>query len=212
MVSEALTVTGNYELVDEFRVPVLTHMMDELESILGAFPSKFLKKSLAKGKLYISLVQSIGGNKEMVQFYEDSNAYVVLASSGDTAANFLHGVGYVIDSHVLGNSRDYDTWKKLNPSGFDYDYNYYVYEKHADSKYLTNEDRAFADAYAMTFPHEDRARMFVYAMTDGNKNVFSTTRMQNKLKRLCQGIREAYDYEKNGKTYTWEQYLNTSLK
>ena len=35
--------------------------------------------------------------------------------------------------------------------------------------------------------------------------------MQAKLKRICQGIREAYGYEKNGKTYRWEQYLNVSL-
>ena len=208
---DALTVTGGYELLDEFQVPVLSAMMDELENVLLTFPEKFLKKSLAKGELYVSLVREIPGGKEMVQFYEDSNAYVVLSASANIRENFLHGVAYVIDSHVLGNSRDYDNWKKLNPDEFDYDYSYYVYEKHADSKYLTNEKRAFADAYAMTFPHEDRCRLFVYAMTEGNEDCFQSKTMQSKLKRMCQGIREAYGYEKNGKTYLWEQYLKTSL-
>ena len=161
--------------------------------------------------MYISLVRSIPGDKPMVQFYENGNAYVVIAANENVADSFLHGVAYVIDSHVLGNSRDYDTWKNLNPKGFDYDYHYYALDSHVDSKYLTDESRAFVDAYAMTFPREDRSRLFVYAMMDGNESYFTTKTMQAKLKRMCQGIRESYGYEKNGKTYTWEQYLNTSL-
>lgn len=208
---DAIAVTGDYELVDEYQVSVLTQMMDTLEEVLVRFPEGFLQESLAKGTMNICLVRSISGDSEMVQFYEDGNAYIVLAASENIEENFLHGVAYIIDSHVLGNSRDYDTWKSLNPSGFDYDYSYYVYESHADSKYLTDENRAFADAYAMTYPHEDRCRLFVYAMMEGNESTFTTKTMQAKLKRMCQGIRESYGYEKNGKTYLWEQYLNTSL-
>lgn len=208
---DAVTVTGGNELLDEYQVPALTQMMDQLEQTLVRFPEGFLSESLAKGTMNISLVRSIAGDKEMVQFYEEGNAYIVLAASENVEENFLHGVAYIIDSHVLGNSRDYDTWKSLNPKGFDYDYSYNVYESHADSKYLTDESRAFADAYAMTYPHEDRARLFVCAMMEGNDGAFTTKTMQAKLKRMCQGIREAYGYEKDGKTYPWEQYLNTSL-
>jgi len=208
----AVKVDGNYDMEYEYQVAALTKMMDELEAVLVKLPKTFIRSSLENGKIYISLVRSIAGNKPFVQFYEDGNAYIILAGTGDLEDSFLHGLAYIVDSHVLGNSRDYDTWTKLNPSDFKYDYHYYAYKSHADSKYVSGKTRVVVDTYGMTFPHEDRARMFVYAMTDGNKNVFSTTRMQNKLKRLCQGIREAYDYEKNGKTYTWEQYLNTSLK
>ena len=209
--ADALTVTGGYELVDEFQPLALTNMMNLLETGLSMFPDGFLQASLAKGQLYISLVRSISGGKEMVQFYEDGNAYVVLAASDKLLENFLHGVAYVIDSHVLGNSRDYDTWKELNPWDFDYDYNYYEYEGHADSEYLTYAGRYFVDTYAMTFPHEDRCRTFVYAMLEGNDAYFHTSQMQAKLKRMCQGIRESYGFEKNGLTYRWEQYLDTSL-
>ena len=208
---DALAVNGNYELVDEFQPTVLTAMMDQLETGLAMFPGGFLQASLAKGSMYISLVRSIPGDKGMVQFYEGGNAYVVLAATDNILENFLHGVCYVIDSHVLGNSRDYDTWKDLNPKGFDYDYNYYEYKNYTDSPYLTYEGRYFADAYAMTFPHEDRCRTFVYAMLDDTGDYFATAAMQAKLKRMCQGIRESYGYEKNGQTYRWEQYLNTSL-
>ena len=208
---DAIAVTGGNELLDEYQVSVLTQMMDQLEHTLVLFPEGFLQASLAKGEMNISLVRSISDDKEMVQFYEGGNAYIVLAASEKLQENFLHGVAYIIDSHVLGNSRDYDTWKGLNPKGFDYDYSYNAIDSHADSKYLTDSSRAFTDAYAMTYPHEDRCRLFVHAMMEGNASVFANKTMQAKLKRMCQGIRESYGYEKNGKTYLWEQYLKTSL-
>lgn len=207
---DALTVSGGYELLDEYLVPALNSTLDRIEALLLKFPEGFLQESLAKGQMHISLVRSVNGKQNMVQFYENGDAYVVLPVSDKIEETFLHGVGYIIDSHVLGNSRDYDEWKKLNPEDFDYDYNYYVYKTH-DSEYLTDENRYFADAYAMTYPHEDRCRLFVYAMLDGNADIFATDAMQAKLKRMCQGIREAYDYERDGNTYVWEQYLGESL-
>ena len=48
-------------------------------------------------------------------------------------------------------------------------------------------------------------------MLDDTGVYFHTAAMQAKLKRMCQGIRESYGYEKNGLTYRWEQYLGTSL-
>ena len=209
--ADALAVNGGYELVDEYLTSALTQMLDRIEALLTQFPEDFLKDSLAKGQMHISLVRSIGGDREMVQFYENGDAYVLLQVSENIEESFLHGVAYVIDSHVLGNSRDYDDWKKLNPEDFDYDYSYYVYSTHEDSPYLTDENRAFVDAYAMTFPHEDRCRMFVYAMTEGNADLFASDTMQAKLRRMCQGIREAYDYEKSDQTFPWEQYLEEPL-
>lgn len=208
---DALAVTGGYELVSEYLVPSVSEMMDRIEALLAQFPSGFWEESLAKGEVHVSLVREIVGNQDMVQFYENGDAYVLLEASTQIEDRFLHGMAYIIDSHVLGNSRDYDTWKKLNPEEFDYDYHYYTYHKYGESEYLRGETRYFADAYAMTFPHEDRCRLFVYAMQDGNEEVFAAEPMQAKLKRMCQGIRESYGYERDGNTYLWEQYLNISL-
>lgn len=209
--TDALEVTGNYELTDEFQPIVLSAMMDELEKGLAMFPDGFLQASLARGSMNLSLVRSIGGDKEMVQFYDNGNAYVVLSASDKLLENLLHGVYYVIDSHVLGNSRDFDNWTDLNPWSFDYDYNYYEHESHVDSELLTYEGRHFVDTFAMTFPHEDRARTFVYAMLDDRYGYFPQATMQAKLRQLCMGIRESYGYEANGQTYRWEQYLNDSI-
>ena len=208
---EALAVNGGYDLVDEFQVPVLADMLQTLEKVIVRFPEGFLKESLVKGNMHFAMVRSISGDRNVVQFYENGEAYILVAATGNVEANILHGIGYIIDSHVLGNSRDYDTWKGLNPSGFDYDYGYANYKKHEDSDYLTDEYRAFTDAFAMTFPHEDRCRLFVYAMMENNTSVFANDTMQAKLKRMCQGIRESYGYERDGNTYPWEQYLNISL-
>ena len=190
---------------------MLADMLQTLENVIVRFPDGFLKGSLAKGNIHFALVRSISSDRGAVQFYENGDAYILVAATGNVEANILHGIGYIIDSHVLGNSRDYDTWKSLNPRDFDYDYGYANYKNHEDSDYLTDEYRAFTDAFAMTFPHEDRCRLFVYAMMEDNASVFANDTMQAKLKRMCQGIRESYEYEKDGNTYPWEQYLNTSL-
>ena len=208
---DALTVDNDYELTDEYLVPALTAMMDRIEKLLARFPEGFMDESLAKGEMHLSLVRDIAGNQDMVQFYKNGDAYIILEISDGIEDRFLHGLAYVIDSHVLGNSRDFDNWKKLNPSDFDYDYNYYFYESHGESSYLSGDERAFVDTYSMTFPHEDRCRLFVAAMQEGNEELFTSSVMQAKLKRMCQGIREAYGYERSSETYAWEQYLEESL-
>ena len=113
------------------------------------------------------------------------------------------GLGYSVDSHVMGNSRDFDTWKDMNPQGFTYG--------QVNSAFLEGANRAFVDAESMENVYEDRSRMIAYAMMDGQEAVFASETMQNKLLRICKGIREAYGLEKSPETYFWEQYLNQSL-
>lgn len=209
--ADALTMDNGYTLTDEYLVPALTSAMDRIEAILAKFPEGFMDESVAKGDLHLSLVREIAGDQDMVQFYKNGEAYIILEISENVEAQFLHGLAYVIDSHVLGNSRDFDNWKKLNPEGFDYDYNYYFYQNHSESPYLSDAERAFVDAYSMTFPHEDRCRLFVAAMEEGNADLFAGEVMQAKLKRMCQGIREAYGYDRSSETFAWEQYLAESL-
>lgn len=54
------------------------------------------------------------------------------------------------------------------------------------------DTRSFVDTYSMSYPKEDRARIFEYAMTAGNEPLFAASPLQYKLKMLCQGIREAF--------------------
>ena len=131
---------------------------------------------------------------------------MILSSCGNVTKDFYRCIAYGIDSHVLGNSRDFDTWNGLNPEGFAYG------DTVADqSRYLEGENRAFTDPVAMRYPHEDRCRVFCNAMLAENGEMFQSKTMQAKLLRLCKGIREAYGLEKSTETYVWEQYLQTSL-
>lgn len=203
----ALEMSGGYELEEEYQVHAINTVMDELEKTFQLFPDNFLSKSLKSGQVCVAIVRSISGDKSMAHFYNAGNAYILLAVDGNLRQNFIHGFGYVMDSKVLGNSRDFDTWIKLNPKGFDYDYNYYEYTQKDDSDYLSGDTRAFVDAWSMTYPHEDRCRIFVAAMTPDNGEVFESETMQKKLKRVCEGIREAWDLEKSQERFLWEQYL-----
>lgn len=198
---------GGYEITGEHQVLALTRMLDEAETVLQQFPEGFLDESLASGDIHIVLVRAISGGREMVQFYEDGESYILVAATENIRLNILHGLSYMIDSHVLGNSWAYENWKNLNPQDFDYDYTYYSYQNHQDSVYLTNAERAFVDAYAMTFPHEDRSMLFAYAMMDGCADYFASDTMQAKLALICEGIREAYSYWQSDGTFLWEQYL-----
>ena len=85
------------------------------------------------------------------------------------------------------------------------------YALHRLAKHLQDENRAFIDAYSMTFSHEDRAKVMEYAMMDGNESYFESEIMQAKLRQLCLGLRQAFGWKKYEGTFIWEQYLKESL-
>lgn len=204
---EAALMGGGYTITPEHQVGALMQMLAELETVLQQLPEDFLSESLGTGDIHIGFVRAISGNRDMVQYYQDGEAYILVAAAENIRLNILQGLSYIIDSHVLGESWVYEDWKTLNPEDFDYDYHYYSYQDHIDSVYLTDESRAFVDAYAMTFPHEDRSLLLAYAMMEGNARYFATDTMQAKLALVCEGIRDAYGYWWSDEPFLWEQYL-----
>ena len=205
---DAVKETGGYAVTGEHNPQVITGMLEKLQPVLAQFPESFLLKTVEAGWVQIALVREIEDDRNFVQFWEDGDCWILISAKTDPADALLQCLGYGIDSHVLGNSRDFDTWDKLNPSGFTYPYSYEVNET---SSYLTGSNRAFTDAQAMSYPHEDRSRIFYHAMKEDNAEMFKSPVLQAKLLRLCEGIREAYKLEQSTETYLWEQYLQTSL-
>ena len=59
--------------------------------------------------------------------------------------------------------------------------------------------------YSMSFAIEDRARILEYACLPGNEGYFTSPTMQEKLRRICGGIRQAFALIEE--SYLWEQYL-----
>lgn len=205
---DAVARAGGHTLVAEHKTQVIEGMLEQMKPVLESFPEKFLLKTVEKGWLRIALVQSIDGGKDWAQFWEEGDCWILISAKSDAAKALIQGIAYGIDSRVIGNSRKYDVWNQLNPAGFAYSYSDTA---NAVQKYLEGKTRAFTDVTAMTYPHEDRCRVFYNAMLPDNSEMFTSSVMKEKLLRVCMGIREAYGLEKSEETYLWEQYLDTSL-
>ena len=202
---EAAKDTENHLVVPEYQPQVIDNMLDQLEPAMAQFPENFLKDSIRSGSFRIGLVRSISSGEPWVQYWNGGDCCILISSQADVAQAFMESVGYGIDSSVLGNSRDYDTWSNLNPEGFQY--GKLPMDDEGNVRYLEGENRTFVNQEAMASPTEDRRQLFIAAITDGNEEVFAAKPMQAKLKRMCEGIREAYDLEKNQEVYFWERYL-----
>lgn len=210
----------DYELEAEYQTNIIRRELEQLEATLERYPEGFLK-TLADcfDGLNICLVRSLNGTHESgsldtadgIQFWDGQIAYVAIATGHTADRTVYHEMFHVIDSRVINECNAYDEWEKLNPAGFEYDYDYIANQNRDGSEYLTGENRAFIDTYSMSFPKEDRARIMEYAMTPGNEDFFRSETMQNKLRQLCVGIREAFGLEKSSEIFPWEQYLNTPL-
>lgn len=209
----------DYTFELEYLVPVYEKYLPALEKTLSAFPEGFLKKlgkSSSNGVVTISLVRQLLGNNALgslttangVHFWHDGSGYIAVPM-GETEIdqNLFHEIFHAIDSYVMAECVAYDNWPDLNPDEFIYDYSYVTNQFREDYQYLEDETRAFIDMYSMSYPKEDRARIFEYAMMEGNENFFQSDVMQLKLKTLCKGIREAFNLKKYTDPLPWEQYL-----
>lgn len=203
---EALEKAGTLDIAPEHQVQAITMMLDELEPCLQLLPEGFLKSIVKNGVVHICLVRSVPSAAGYARFWSSGDCYIALALGSDLREAFLSGLGGAVDSDILGNSRDLEYWNKQNPKGFTYTYGGEMPEDYA--QYISVN---FADAISMTYPSEDRARVFYYAIMEGNGELFAQQAMQNKLKMLCEGIRETYDLKKCTEVLPWEQYLEKSL-
>ena len=83
----------------------------------------------------------------------------------------------------------------------------YQVDLEAYGSFLEGDDRAFIDSYSMTYPAEDRARIFECAANPGNELLFTSPILRAKLLRICTGIRQAFNLTQEEGPYVWEQYL-----
>lgn len=201
---DALKVTGGYSFEPEYQVSSINAFLDALTPVLEQFPSGFWSKTLRSGRIYLGFVREIAGEQDYVLYHHDGNAYIVFALGADIPTCLYDAAGFLVDSFVLGNSRDYDDWNLLNPEGF-------VYGEKASAAHLTESARCFIDEQATKSPRDDRQRIFAYAMQADKANYFSTDTMQAKLRLVCSGIRESYGLEKQKVAYPWEQHLNEPM-
>ena len=207
----------DYHLVPETQPELLLKELTLLEQRLSRFPEGVISQTAANfSRLTLCLVRSVTGTASGgsvnaatgVQFLDEGEAYVAITVGKYAEHALYHELFHAMETHIWGNSIAFDQWQSLNPSGFDYTYGYAANEKRDAGIYLHPDDRAFVDTYSMSFPKEDRARIFEYAMLDGNSALFRSPSLQAKLQAVCDGLREAYGLKNIQDPLPWEQYLD----
>ena len=205
---DAVKPLSSLGAVSEYQVSIIHTMLDQLEPILEQLPSGFLKTT---GDVRVCLVRNLESGEARAVHWADGACHIVLTPE-DTANSFLWGLGNAVDTRVLGNSFDYDKWDDLNPWWFDYTYDYEKNNNRSNpSEFLEGSGRAFTDLTAMSFPTEDRSRIFANAMMPDNADVFTSDILQKKLRCICIAIREAYLLEDVPEVFPWEQYLKKPI-
>ena len=210
----AETVPANQVFTEEYRVQLYEHYLPKIEKVLSTFPKDFFGKT-SGGKLKIALVQSITGNPEKgtlaqtdcIQFRKNNLPVVALTFSEDFEANLYHGIYLYMETRLLSKSSALYEWYRQNPVDFSYDNSYITNMDRTDTTYLEGRNPAFIDLFSMSYAREDRATIFEYACMAGNEEYFESSVLQEKLRRICKGIREAYGLKKVTTEFLWEQYL-----
>lgn len=210
----------DYSFMAEYQVSAYQKALQALDAAMARFPENFfyvIGTSSENPKLQINLVRAIVPNRydvppadDGLQYWIREEAYMTLVVCDQIEQNFYHELCHAMDTYVYAHSPQYDYWKVSNPEGFEYDNSYSEYASHEDSPYLQGENRAFIDAYSMTYAHEDRATVFEYAMLDGCGEYFESEIMQEKLTLVCKAIRRAFGWRQYEGTFPWEQYLKES--
>ncbi len=196
----------DYAFRAEIQPQILIRELRQLDQRLSQYPAAALEQTIGHfSSVKLCLVRQITGKSAKglaaatgIQFQEDGNVYVVIATGPYSEQALYHEWFHVMETHILVSSTALDHWETLNPRSFSYGT--------PAEKYLQSEGRAFVDTYSMTSAKEDRARIFENAMLPERADLFDPAIMEKKLKRICLGIREAYGLE--DEILPWEQYLN----
>jgi len=210
----------DYHLEYAYQTEILQRELENLDQNLRVFPDGFLKTLADRfTALKICIVQSIEGSPESgntdpvngIQFMDGFDAYIVLAAEYDTTYSLYHELSHLMETVILTESTAYDRWELLNPEGFRYDNDYAVNRSRDGQQWLQPGKEYFIDTYAMSYAKEDRARLLEYAMTDGHAERFRSVHLQQKLRQMCLGIRDAFGLKNVPETFLWEQYLDSPL-
>ena len=204
-----------YRFETEYVPQVYIQGLDRLEEAFRQFPQDFFSQAAqwTGNPLQLVLVRGIYGEPDQgtlqsassIQYQLEGKAYLAISLWDDVPRAFYHGVSHLVETRILSTCTAYYEWNTLNPQGFQYDNNYITNQNRQDEQYLQDADRSFIDMYAMSFAIEDRARIFEYSCLPGNEGYFISPTMQEKLRRVCSGIRQAFGL--TAENYLWEQYL-----
>lgn len=182
-----------------------------LEQALAAYPEGFVEQ-LPHGsykEIEINLMGTIKTKEENENAaFSEFSAFVTMEENKiimvmdlnrewEMKRDFHHEMSHVIDSKLefcAGYREDAvyseQEWDSLNPEGFAYTFSR---TEVPDSYYEDGYDDYFIDVYSRTFPTEDRARVFEYAMAGETYWFLEEKGLREKLDYYCRCIRDGFD-------------------
>lgn len=197
-------------VIPENLEPLLQHGLSLLAENLALFPPEMLRQTAAHfSEVRICLVRDLVRTDPSIPeagclILEEDTAAILIPVGALSGPELYRQLFHLMEIHIFGNSNVFDDWQDLNPAGFRYDYSYEANTLRDSGIYLWGDSRAFVDTFSMSYPREDRASIFAHAMLPGQEDLFLSSTMQNKLRAVCTGIRDAYGL---AESFRWEQYL-----
>lgn len=212
--------------------------LEKLERALEKYPENFFtqfKYDNVDGIDIHIAAEIIGISSEALSMaggfkcIENGKLKLIIDSRNDKAFNstFHHELCHAIDDFI-GYKDIYsdveifseDKWNALNPFEDMYTYNYVDWGKEEYYCYTYNSimcepdfgegeiDAYFIDSYAMTYPTEDRARLFEHVMCEENAYVKfeNSPYLRKKINYLAKAIRASFDTT-GWEDIPWEVYM-----
>ena len=196
----------NVEFEKEYQVPAIRQALSDLDAALARFPEGFLQalgEKNADATVNIAIVRSFPDGSDSLTVWPEASAWMLLAVGEDLTTEFYKNLSYVLDNYIIAHSLLLDDWNSLNPEGFRYS----LSRTPVDDAVTEGENAAFLNPAATTYPRQDRAELFAYAMTAEDGEKLEAPALHAKLEALCRAIRDAFGWQDSDKTFPWERPL-----
>lgn len=196
----------NVEFEKEYQVPAIRQALSDLGAALARFPEGFLQalgEKNADGTVNIAIVRSFPDGSDSLTVWPEASAWMLLAVGEDLTTEFYKNLSYVLDNYIIAHSLLLDDWNSLNLEGFRYS----LSRTPVDDAVTEGDNAAFLNPAATTYPRQDRAELFAYAMTAEDGEKLEAPALHAKLEALCRAIRDAFGWQDVDTTFPWERPL-----
>ena len=225
---ECSNILGGYTVAPLTEYSRVEDALEMLDEEMSKYPENFFEQfdySWIKG-LDIYLAGTLKGIKEDVlnyaggfkAIYNEKIALVLDCNDLAVESIFHHELCHAIEEKIVDASYSEenpmfhdDKWNAMNPYADMYTYTYANYGFSKYQKYTYDRDEKgsyFVDSYAMTYPSEDRARLFESVMSEELFDI-DFERAPNLMKKInyfATCMRQVFDTT-GWEDVLWEEYL-----
>ncbi len=226
--NECRMYCGGYNCTPENNRDIVSDALDKLDYELGKYPKGFFSQFKAhdyyKQGVCFYLAGALYGEGDDYSLdkaggfrSEGYNKIIIFVDINDSmySNTYHHELSHAIESILDYDERvDEDTWLSLSSDEITSDPYTYSYKDWGNSEYYNHilqwdddySDDCFIDSYSLTYPTEDRARIFEHAMSDDSwVNFEDFPLLEEKLRYWSDIIRAGMDSSDWPEFTYWER-------